>query len=74
MEESGGTAVKRKEYLYMIVTQDEYELPLAVAESVAEIASIAEVSDSAVRSTISNTERGLYKHARPKFRRVPNES
>ncbi len=39
--------------LYMIVTNDEYELPLAVADSLAEIAKIAGIKKYSVASQIS---------------------
>ena len=44
--------------IYMAVTSDKYELPIAVAESAPELAAIMGVSRSTVCSSISRYERG----------------
>jgi len=60
--------VKRKRYLYMIVTQDEFDLPIAVSESPSEIARIAGTTSNNVMSIACNAEKGIIK--RSKYRRV----
>lgn len=45
----------KKKVLYMLVTNDEYELPLAVADSLAEIAKIAGIKKYSVASLISRS-------------------
>lgn len=43
----------KKKVLYMLVTNDEYELPLAVADNLAEIAKIAGIKKYSVAQQIS---------------------
>lgn len=47
--------------LYMRTTMDEYELPVAVAESARELARMIGTSEDAVFSSISQKHRGWYK-------------
>lgn len=57
----------RDDAVYMMVTQDKYELPLAVANSAAELARIVGVSKIAVHSGASrNARHGTWS----RFRRV----
>ena len=51
--------------VYMEVTQDEYELPLAIADSPAELARMCGVNPNAVSSAISHWKSG--KHPRSRF-------
>lgn len=57
-------------YLYLIVTQDKYELPLFVG-SVYEVAEKAGISVNSVYSSLCYFEHGKYKTC--KFRRVPEK-
>lgn len=55
-------------YYWLVVTQDKYELPLVVAESVQELAEHERVSVNTIYSAISHYEHGRYKYT--KYRRV----
>lgn len=57
----------RPECIYLIVTQDKYELPLFVG-SADEVAEKAGVTRNAIYSSISHFEHGRRKHCR--FRKV----
>ena len=54
--------------LYLLVTQDEFELPLAVADSPAELARMTGAKKATIASTLSNFRKGKYK--RPQYREV----
>lgn len=54
--------------LYMMVSKDEYELPLAVADTARELAEMAGGSENSIRSFISKYERGDIKNSR--YRKV----
>ena len=41
-------------FVYMMVTKDEYELPLVVADTAKELSEIIHVSSNAIRSAISH--------------------
>ena len=47
--------------LYMLVTKDKYELPLAVAESATELAKMISVSRNRILSAISHAEKNGYR-------------
>lgn len=47
--------------LYICVTRDKYELPVAVAESARGLAEMRGVQSSTVLSSISHEKEGLYK-------------
>ena len=49
--------------LYMKVTRDEYELPVAVAETKAELARMLGLSKANVRSTFAKVKKYGYKHS-----------
>lgn len=49
--------------LYIKTTDDEYELPVAVGESVADLARQLHVSTSVISHGINNTSKGIYKHS-----------
>ena len=51
----------RKKCLYMVVTHDEYELPLIVSEDIKEIAEYTGCKVSAILSMISHYEAGRRK-------------
>lgn len=57
-------------YLYMVVTNDEYEFPLIVSENIHDIERYSGSSESTIRSCISRYNRGMLKG---KFRRVEVE-
>lgn len=48
-------------YIYMKVTSDKYELPLVIANSVAELAWMTGVSENTIKSAISHVESGRRK-------------
>lgn len=51
-----------KDYWYMLVTKDKYELPLAIADSAEELAKIIGVSKNYVYCATSNVRGHLYPH------------
>lgn len=57
-----------KKKLYMMVTTDEYELPLGVYDSLDELVEKQGVTKSHVKSSISQYEHGIIK--RTPFRKV----
>ena len=57
-------------YLYMELTTDEYELPLCVADSVAELARLRGVSENSVYSALSRSEK---EKRWSKYGKVPTE-
>lgn len=59
--------------LYIMVTRDKYELPLAVADTAAELASMVGVTTNAVLSGISKTRKGKLKKSRYIRVEVDNE-
>lgn len=49
----------KKKYIYMLVTKDKYELPLAVADSAEELGRILGIPSSRIRTAMSKArERG----------------
>ena len=64
-------------YIYMMVTKDKYELPLAVADTAAELSRMVGCDNSHISRTIREFENNAVKrkHANHKisgtFRRVP---
>lgn len=46
-----------REVVYMLVTQDKYELPLVVADTVAELAKLTGKKRSSVASAISHAKK-----------------
>lgn len=59
---------KQKQYVYMLISRDEYQLPMAVADSAEALAEMTGASLSTVRSTICKEKQGKLK--RPRFVRV----
>ncbi len=55
------------DYLWMIVTYDEYEFPLYIADSVTELSRITGKSESAIRSAVCHGEK---KGRKSQYRRV----
>ena len=53
-----------KKYLYMAVTPDEYQLPLAVADSVQQLARMVGVTTNSIYSAISHGESRNWKKRR----------
>lgn len=47
-----------QEYIYMMVTRDKYELPMAVADSAWRLAQICNVNVRTVRHGIESRQRG----------------
>lgn len=47
--------------LYMIVSRDKYELPMAVADSISELAVITGMNVKTLRSSFSRLKSGAYK-------------
>lgn len=54
--------------IYLLVTKDEFELPLAVADSVYELARICGVTPSTVMHSVSTTSKRQIKNS--KYKRV----
>lgn len=49
-------------HIWMMVTQDEYELPLAIADSSDELARICGTSANSIRSTVAKARKGIIKN------------
>lgn len=49
--------------LYIKTTDDEYELPVAVGESIADLARQLKVSHSVISHSINKTRKGIYHHS-----------
>ena len=49
--------------LYIKTTDDEYELPVAVGESIADLARQLKVSCSVISHSINKTRKGIYHHS-----------
>ena len=47
--------------LYMLVTNDEYELPIVVADSVSELARILKIPPNRIQSAISHAKKKGHK-------------
>ncbi len=62
-----GGAVMKQKYLYVYNTVDEYELPLAVANSVPELAEMVGTTVNCIYSTISHYQQ---KGLKSRFRKV----
>lgn len=63
----------QKKYLYMAVTPDEYQLPLAVADSVQQLAWMVGVTSNSIYSAISHGESRNWKKRRYVRIRVDEE-
>ena len=48
-------------YLYLMIESDEYELPLAVGNTISELAGIVGTSPNSISSAISQSEKGKIK-------------
>ena len=55
-------------YLYMVVTDDEYELPLIVCDTIRELARCTGVDENSISCGLARYEKGIHKHS--KYRRV----
>ena len=49
--------------LYIKTTDDEYELPVAVGDSISELAKTLHVSTSVISHGINKTRKGIYHHS-----------
>jgi len=58
--------------LWMEITQDHYELPIAVAGSIAELARMRGVSEHSIRISMSRQNTGQVK-SKPKYIRIEME-
>ena len=58
---AGRKTGKKKNYLFLRITQDKYQLPLAVAGSVRELARMIGVSRNTIASAICHSERQHWK-------------
>lgn len=54
--------------IWMKVTADEYELPMAVADSAAELARMVGCNENCIYSVVSKIKKGKTKHGR--YRKV----
>ena len=58
------------EYVYIMVTRDKYELPLAVADSVEELAEIVGVDAASIRKTMKrNREKKKSRYRKVRIKR-----
>ena len=53
-------AMSQKKYLWVLVSDDEYELPLIVADSSTELSRICGLSERSVASAVYNCEKNGY--------------
>ena len=53
-------------YVYMAVTADEYELPVAIADTIVALAKMMNTTDTAIRSSLYQEKIGRIKKARYK--------
>ena len=53
--------MKKKKYIYMLVTKDKYELPLIVADSISQLARKLSISPNLIHSAMSNASKKGYK-------------
>lgn len=58
-------------YIWMAITKDELELPVAIADTARELAEICGTSEENVRCIASRGERGIYK--KPGYLRIKEE-
>lgn len=56
--------------MYMMVTNDKYELPLAVADTASELAQIVGTSTGCIYTTISDHKRDPQRHPHSKYVKV----
>lgn len=49
-------------HIWMMVTQDEFELPLAIADSSDELAQICGTTANSIRSTVAKARKGIIKN------------
>ncbi len=54
---------KKLKYLYMATTKDEYELPIAVADSVSELAEMLDMKPTTISIYLTLGRPGFYKIA-----------
>lgn len=52
---------KFRGYVYMMVSSDKYEFPLAIADTVQELSRIIGVNSTSITTSIIRSERGLFK-------------
>lgn len=52
---------KKLKYLYVATTKDRYELPIAVADSVSELASMLDMKPTTISIYLSLNRPGFYK-------------
>lgn len=50
--------------IYMEITQDEYELPIAIADNAQELAEICGTNSGSIYTSCSRRARGIYKKSR----------
>lgn len=55
---------KRKRALWLMVTKDRYELPVAVADSAGQLARITGIDENLIRSSASKQTTGQWKFSR----------
>lgn len=58
---------KKGSVVWMKVTQDEYRLPVAIADTSRELAKICGDTNENVRTTAYKANKGLYKNAKSKY-------
>lgn len=65
-----GKYKRKQKYLYLMVTKDEYEFPVAIADTPKELAAMTGFSANTIRSSITHGEQGVFNS---KFKRVEIE-
>ena len=59
-------------HVYMAVTKDKYELPLAIADTSVELAKLMNTTDAVVRSCVYQEKRGTRKRSMYKKVQIDN--
>lgn len=55
---------KRKRSLWLMVTKDKYELPIAVADTAPQLAQVTGCSENLIRSSATRQKNGQWKYSR----------
>ena len=63
---------KSNMHVYMAVTKDKYELPLAIADTSVELAKLMNTTDTVVRSCVYQEKRGTRKRSMYKKVQIDN--
>lgn len=63
--------LRGEKYLWLQVSDDEYEWPLLICDSLEELAEVTGITESTIRTSVFRVEKGKQKFSR--YRRVPKD-